>query len=156
MLLMVTIQPFIFNKAKRQLEGHEVSLNIRFLEVICVFPFWEFVKKEEANLNTTAFWMSFHLKSSRKLPQVRFRGVFRRLPKIVQCSWQEEKQQADVWAERSPFWETILENSMRETGKEASSEQRWEGLTWECNCLKIDLQISEFQDPKLTSDRYSP
>lgn len=152
---MVTIQSFICNKAKGQLEGHEASLNNRFLEVTYVFPFWELVKKAVANLNTTAFWMSFHLRSSRKLPQVRFRGVFRRLPKMVQCCWQEEKQQADVWAERSPFRETIPGLSMRETGKEDSSEQRWESLTWACTCLKIDLQISEFQVPKVTSDRYS-
>lgn len=123
MVLMVAIQSFICNKAKGQLEGHEVSLNNRFLEVICMFPFWDIAKKQ-ANLNTTAFWMYFHLRSSRKLPQVRFRGVFRRLPKIVQCCWQEEKQQADVLAERSPVWETIPGHSVRETGKEASSEQR--------------------------------
>ena len=73
---------------------HKVSLNNIFFEVICVFPFWNLVEKKKNNLNTTTFWMSFHLRSSKKLPQVIFRGVFRRLPKTVRCCWQE-KQQAD-------------------------------------------------------------
>ena len=58
-LLMVTIQSFICSEAKGQLEGHEVSLNNSFLEVICVFPFGDLVgkKKTEANLNRITFWM---------------------------------------------------------------------------------------------------
>lgn len=142
-LWMVTIQPFIFNEAKGQLGVggyHKVSLNKILLEV-CMLPFWDLGEKIETNLNTTTFWMGFHLRSSRKLPQVRFRSVFRRLPKIVQWCWQEEKQQADVLAERSPFWESFPWHSMRETGKEAGSKQRWECLSWVCICLKISLQI---------------
>lgn len=46
-LLMVTIQSFICSEAKGQLEGHEVSLNNRFLEVICVFPFGDLVEKKK-------------------------------------------------------------------------------------------------------------
>lgn len=60
-LLMLTIQSFICREAKGQLEGHEVTLNNRFLEVICVFPFEDLVekkkKKTEANLNSITFWM---------------------------------------------------------------------------------------------------
>lgn len=59
----------------------------------------------------------FSFEELQKLPQVRFSRVFSRLPKTVQCVWQECKQQADVLSEWSPFWETVPGQSMRETGK---------------------------------------
>jgi len=78
---MVTIQSFICSEAKGQLEGHEVSLNNRFLEVICVFPFGDLVgkkKKKTSQFEQYYILDDIHLRSSRKFPQVRFRGDLRR------------------------------------------------------------------------------
>ena len=78
---MVTIQSFICSEAKGQLEGHEVSLNNRFLEVICVFPFGDLVEKKKKNRSQFEQYYildDIHLRSSRKLPQVRFIGDLRR------------------------------------------------------------------------------
>ena len=89
---------------------------------------WE--KKNRSQFEQNHILDDIHLRSSRKLPQVRFRGDLRRLPKIVQCCWQKEKQQVDVLADKSPFWETIPGHSMRETERETRSEHRWESLTF--------------------------
>lgn len=76
---MVTIQPFIFSETKGQLEGHEVSLNNRFLEVICVFPFWDLVKKQ-ANLNTCIL-DEFPFEELQKTPTSQMQRSFQKIAK---------------------------------------------------------------------------
>lgn len=121
-LLMLTIQSFICSEAKGQLEGHEVSLNNRFLEVICVFPFGDLVEekkknKTEANLNSITFWM-ISIWGAQKTPTSQIQRRSQKIAKDCAVLLAKEKQQADVLAERSPFWETIPGHSMSETGRE--------------------------------------
>ena len=160
-LLMVTIQSFICSEAKGQLEGHEVSLNNRFLEVICVFPFGDLVgkkKKTEANLNSITFWMISIWgapENSHKSDSLEISEDSQRLYSVAGKRRNNKQMFQQRGAHSGKLFLAIQWEGLGGKLVQNKDERAWLSCFQAGTCLKIDFETLDFQAPTVISDRYS-
>lgn len=105
--------------------GHGVSLNNIFLEFICVLSFWDLVGREKNRKQFEQYHIldEFPFEELQKTPTNQIQS-FERIAKDCTVLLAEGETTSRCFSREEPFWETIPGHSLRETGKEASLEQR--------------------------------